>query len=107
MVLSDAINGKKNESVMGDNVDITFIFSSISRDHFGRSEGDEIFLTLNSTDTIRSVKYFLSRSLGAPEIIRDILLRKTAGWVTLQDHKTLSDYGIDEGATRLQVSRRY
>lgn len=101
MVLSDAINGKKNESVTGDDVEITFVFQS---DHF-RLEDDEIFLTLNSTDTIRSVKYFLCRSLGAPDIMGNIVLRKTTGWTTLQDHKTLSDYGIDEGETRLRVFR--
>ena len=101
MVLSDAINGKKNESITGDDVDITFVFQS---DHF-RSEDDEIFLTLNSTDTIRSVKYFLCRSLGAPEIMGTLVLRQSAGWTTLQDYKTLSDYGIDEGATRLRVFR--
>ena len=91
----------RNESITGDDVDITFVFQS---DHF-RSEDDEIFLTLNSTDTIRSVKYFLCRSLGAPELMGIINLRKTTGWVTLQDHKTLSDYDIDEGATRLRVFR--
>ena len=101
MVLSDAINGKKNESITGDDVDITFVFQS---DHF-RSEDDEIFLTLNSTDTIRSVKYFLCRSLGAPDIMGNIVLRRTVEWTALQDHKTLSDYGIDEGATRLRVFR--
>ena len=99
MVLSDAINGKKNESVLGDSVDVTFSFQS---DHF-RLSGDEIFLTLNSTDTIRSVKYFLCRNLGAPEVMENIVLRKATGSTTLQDHKTLSDYGIDEGATRLRV----
>ena len=101
MVLSDAINGKKNESITGDDVDITFVFQS---DHF-RSEDDEIFLTLNSTDTIRSVKYFLCRSLGAPDIMGNIVLRRTVEWTALQDHKTLSDYDIDEGATRLRVFR--
>ena len=103
MILSDAINGKKNESITGDDVDITFVFQS---DHF-RSEDDEIFLTLNSTDTIRSVKYFLCRSLGAPDIMETIVLRKTTNqpWLTLQDHKTLSDYEIDEGETRLRVFR--
>lgn len=104
MVLSDAINGKKNESVTGDDIEITFIFQ---REQFGRTVGDEIELSLHTSDTIRSVKFFLSRNLGAPELMGNINLRETELSSNLEDHKTLSDHGIDEGPTDLLVFWSY
>ena len=104
MVLSDAINGKKNESVTGDDVDITFIFQG---EQFGKPDGEEIELSLHTSDTIRSVKYLLSRTLGAPELLGNINLRKTVYSPVLQDHKTLSDYSIDEGSAELRVCWQY
>ena len=104
MVLSDAINGKKNESVTGDDVDITFIFQA---EQFGKPAGEEIELSLHTSDSIRSCKYFLSRKLGAPELLGNINLRKTVYSSVLQDHKTLSDYNIDEGSAELRVFWQY
>lgn len=104
MVLSDAINGKKNESVTGDDIEITFIFQ---REQFGRPVGEEIELSLHTSDTIRSVKFFLSRKLGAPELMGNINLRETELSSNLEDHKTLSDHGIEEGSADLLVFWSY
>ena len=72
--------------------------------------GDDILLTLNSKDTIQSVKYFLCRSLDKPELLSKFEIRKQGevkqsrlATEKLCVHKTLSDYGIAAGATSLCV----